>query len=186
MIRMLMLAAAFAGLAASVPAFYQSNPQAFEAALRKVAGGGSVSPSEARPIEIARAEPAREAPSGRRVRLEADGRGHFVGSFRLNGRSVEALVDTGATLVAINRSTARRIGLHLMPGDFIHEVNTANGRTRAAAAVLDQLEIGGIRVEKVEAVVLDDGALAATLIGMSFLNRLDRFEVRNGLLVMEQ
>lgn len=49
--------------------------------------------------------------TGRKVQLDADGRGHFIGDFQLNGRTVTALIDTGATVVALNRSTARRIGI---------------------------------------------------------------------------
>lgn len=188
MIRMLIYASAFAVAAASVPVAYQTNPEAFEAAIRTVArfwSGGTEEPQ----IAFVTPAPALSSPeplTGRKVRLDADGRGHFTGTFRLNGRSVDALVDTGATVVAINRSTARRVGLTLSPTDFIHEVRTANGTTRAAAAMIGEIEIGGLRARNVQAVVLDDAALAGTLVGMSFLNQLRRFEIRDGRLLMEQ
>ncbi len=83
-------------------------------------------------------------------------------------------------------STARRIGLELLPDDFRHEVETANGRTRAAFATLSSLQIGRVHLEGVEAVVLEDRALASTLIGMSFLNRLKTYKVENGALILEQ
>ncbi len=69
---------------------------------------------------------------GRSTRIAADERGHFIAKARLNGRPVDVLVDTGATLVAINESTARRIGLKLSAADFKYKVNTANGQTMAA------------------------------------------------------
>ena len=103
-----------------------------------------------------------------------------MGEFKLNGRQVKALVDTGATLVAINASTAKRIGITLSPADFKYQVDTANGTARAASAMIDNLQIGRIYVESVQALVLDDKALDGTLIGMSFLKRLGKFEVADG------
>ena len=102
------------------------------------------------------------------------------------GARVDALVDTGATLVAINVSTAKRIGINLAPADFKYQVETANGTARAASAMIDNLQIGRIYVENVQAIVLDDKALDGTLIGMSFLKRLDKFEVADGTLVLTQ
>ena len=95
-------------------------------------------------------------------------------------------MDTGATLVAMNLSTARRIGIKVMPPDFKYTVKTANGETRAAGATIDRLQIGRILVENVEAVVLDDDALEGTLIGVSFLNRLTKYQVENGALLLVQ
>jgi aspartyl protease family protein len=96
------------------------------------------------------------------------------------------MVDTGATLVAINLSTARRIGIQLTPADFKYEVRTANGKTRAASANIERLQIGRILVENVDAVVLDDKALDGALIGVSFLNRLAKYQVENGALLLVQ
>lgn len=117
---------------------------------------------------------AKNEAGGRKVRIDADARGHFLSEFKLNGRRVEAMVDTGATLVALNLSTARRLGLGIDATDFKYSVETANSSTRAATVILKSLEIGRIRAENVEAVVLDDKALSNTLIGVSFLNRLTR------------
>jgi len=185
----LILVGAFAGVAASVPVLYQSNPQAFEAMLRS-----GLNPKEAQapqqdapaPPRLASAETEPPTLLGRKVRLAADARGHFVADFRLNGRSVTALVDTGATLVAINETTARRIGIVLTPSDFTYAVNTANGKAKAAAATIDAVQIGRIYVEKVPAVVLEDSALSGTLVGMSFLKRLSKYQVQNGAMVLQQ
>ena len=96
------------------------------------------------------------------------------------------LIDTGATMVAINMSTARQIGIKLGNADFRGSAETANGRTRAAFVTINRLEIGRISVDNVEAAVLDDKALSGTLIGMTFLNRLRRYQVENGALLLEQ
>lgn len=187
LLRKLIMAGTVAGVAAAMPVLYESNPEAVEALLR----GSSEPAADTRPApKLAMARPAQEAGAeqlaGRRVRLVADGTGHFGADFKLNGRSVPGLVDTGATMVAINMSTARRIGLKIGTADFNGTVDTANGRTRAAFVVIDRLEIGRISVDGVEAVVLDDNALSGTLIGMTFMNRLRRYEVENGALMLEQ
>jgi aspartyl protease family protein len=129
---------------------------------------------------------AHAQPLGRKVIIPADRKGQFEGQFRLNDRNVKALVDTGATLVAINVTTALKAGVKLKPSDFRHEVQTANGRTMAAATILSSVEIGRIRISDVEALVLDDSALQTTLVGMSFLRRLDRFQVEDHTLLLVQ
>src|SRR5690606_14288439 len=106
--------------------------------------------------------------------------------FRLNGRSVPAMIDTGATVVALNETTARRIGLSLGRSDFTASVETANGRAAAALATIDRLEIGGIELRDVRAVVTADAVLTSTLVGMSFLSRLRRYQVEGGTMVLEQ
>lgn len=181
MLRNVILLALTAAAFAAVPALYERNPQMLDAVL----GGGAEQAGPKGAERVATAQKA-EPLLGRKVRVPADMRGHYAADFRLNGRTVEALVDTGATVVAINTSTARRIGVRLSPSDFRHEVQTANGRARAAMAVLDSVEIGRIHVEGVRALVLEDDALAGTLVGMSFLNRLSRFHVEDGELLLEQ
>ncbi|WP_421855568.1 retropepsin-like aspartic protease family protein [Oricola sp.] len=118
-------------------------------------------------------------------RLRADRRGHYVAEFKLNRHRVKAVVDTGATLIALNRSEARRAGVHVAHKDFIYPVSTANGTTRAARVIVDEVRIGSIRVRNVEAMILEDDALDIVLIGMSFLNRLRNFEFSNGVLEMK-
>ena len=138
--------------------------------------------------QVAKApQPKQEAPLyGRKARIEMDSRGHFVTTAKMNGRSVEVLVDTGATSVAINRKTARRLGINLKQSDFKYKVNTANGVTRAASVQIDRIQIGRINVRNVNAAVLDDNALKGTLLGMSFLGQLKSFEVKNRQLVLSQ
>ncbi len=124
--------------------------------------------------------------SGRKVRIKSGYGGHFITDVRMNNRSVKVLVDTGATTVAINETTARKIGIHLRPADFKYKVSTANGIARMASATISEIRIGNIRVKNVRAGVLKDSALSSTLLGMSFLNKLRRFEVHDGTLLLEQ
>ncbi|MER8979127.1 TIGR02281 family clan AA aspartic protease [Mesorhizobium sp. M0239] len=187
MLRKLLILAVFAGSSASIPIVYQSNPQLVENLLRSAVPGKQA--VEAQPdVNLASVpnKPAVPLPMGRKVVVAADERGHFSSAFKFNGRQVDGMIDTGATLVAINISTARRIGLSLNASDFSHEVNTANGTIKAAVAMIDRLQIGNITVNDVQTIVLDDRALRTNLIGMSFLNRLDKYQVENGTLLLVQ
>lgn len=170
--------------ALSIPAIIQSNPDAFERGLAK--GVDNARKVVAAERQESKAKPRVRSLSGRKVRLAMNDQGHFVTDFKLNGRRVNALVDTGATLVAINQSTARRIGLRLKPSDFKYEVRTANGNTKAASATIKTVQIGRIHIRDVQAAILSDRALDGTLIGMSFLKRLKSFKIENQALLLQQ
>lgn len=131
-------------------------------------------------------EPRQPVSSGRSLRVEADRQGHFKVEARVDGRFVDFMVDTGATLVAIRESDAAKAGVRPRPSDYTAEVSTANGKVKAARAKLDRVELGGITVFDVQAVVLPDEVLGQNLLGMSFLSRLRRYEFANGRLVLEQ
>lgn len=186
MLRKFVIFSVFAGVSASVPILYEKNPRAVYSLLNSRTSG---EPDAASAIAMVRPEPSEprtEMLTGRKVRLDSDARGHFNADFRLNGRGEDAMVDTGASVIAINQSTARRIGLRLSASDFTGAVTTANGRAKAAYVMIERVEIGRIAVRNVQAVVLEDKALSGTLIGMSFLSKLRRFQVEDGMLVMEQ
>ncbi|WP_026790681.1 retropepsin-like aspartic protease family protein [Pleomorphomonas oryzae] len=121
-----------------------------------------------------------------RAEIAADSRGHFVFTGRVNGRPLAMLADTGATLVALRASDAKAVGLIVLPGDYTAKVSTAGGVAEAARVRLQEIEVGGIRVTDVDALVLSDGQLATNLLGMSFLSRLNTFTVENGRLVLSQ
>lgn len=185
MLRKLLIFGFFAGTSASIPIIYQSNPDAFYDLVRSTVQGEQ--PVRKKVAVVAEAPKPREvAPVGRKVRVQTDHSGHFLADFKLNGRRVNAIVDTGATLVAINASTAKAIGISLTPADFKYQVSTANGNARAASVKIDSIQIGRIAIDDIQAVVLDDHALDETLVGMSFLNRLSKFVVENDSLLLVQ
>ncbi len=187
MLRKLLILGICAGSSASVPILYQSNPDAFHRLLHRAVAEAPVE-EEMAGTSVKTVTPINnpQVLLGRKVRLTVDDRGHFTADFRFNGRKIDAMVDTGATLVALNVSTARQIGLVITQDDFKYTVDTANGKARAASATIASLQIGRIVVENVQAVILDDNALDGTLIGGSFLNRLGKYQVENGALVMVQ
>jgi len=96
------------------------------------------------------------------------------------------MLDTGASLIALRARDAAALGIHPVARDFTVEVKTANGSARAAAVELGMVEVGGLTVRNVAAVVSPDAALSENLLGLSFLSRLRRFEYSNGKIVLEQ
>ena len=157
-----------------------------EALMVRLSSSGEQTVAVERPAELAKQATRSSGINGRKVEIKADPRGHYLAEFKINGRPVTALVDTGATSVSMNLSTARRIGIRLSRSDLKGRVNTANGKARAAAVDLDRVDIGRISVEDVPALVLEDDSLDVVLIGMTFLSRLKRFEVREGNLLLAQ
>ena len=127
------------------------------------------------------------APSGgRNISISPDGRGHFQAEGRIDGQRIQFMVDTGASVVALNERSAARLGLYPSPGDYKATVTTANGTIKAARTRLAMLDIGGLVVRDVDAMVLPDEALWENLLGLSFLSKLKRYEYANGRLVLEQ
>jgi len=124
--------------------------------------------------------------SYRTVTVRPDRRGHFQVDARVDGRRMGFMVDTGASVIALRASDAAMLGIHPARREFTARVNTANGTLRAAPTRLSMVEVGGLIVRDVPALVMPDKALSENLLGLSFLRRLRRFEYSNGKLVLEQ
>jgi len=108
----------------------------------------------------------------RTVVLEADHRGHFLVTASINGRSIDMIADTGASALALKASDAKRIGIEPRTLTYDIPVQTANGKVMVAGVVLDRVEVSGISLDNVRAMVASDDALSSSLLGMSFLGRL--------------
>ena len=89
-------------------------------------------------------------------------------------------------MVAVNESSASRFGVYPSRGDFTANVTTANGTIKGARTRLSMVDVGGLVVRDVDALVLPDEALSENLLGLSFLSRLRRFEYSNGQMVLQQ
>lgn len=87
-------------------------------------------------------------------------------------------------MVALTYEDAERAGLRLKPSDFTASVSTANGTAAVAPVTLDRVSIGRITVRDVRAAVCERGRLEKTLLGMSFLSRLDRVDISAGRLTL--
>jgi len=131
-------------------------------------------------------QPTQVSAGQHRMELTSGRDGHFRADARVNGRNIAFIVDTGASLVVLRESDAAQVGLHPMPVDYTAVVSTANGRTKAAPAKLERIEIGDITVFDVPALVMPDEALSQNLLGVTFLSRLRRYEVADGRMLLEQ
>ena len=109
--------------------------------------------------------------------------GHFWAEAEVDGRWIHCLIDTGASYVALTREDAERLGLSASTLNYDTPVVTANGKTRAARVQLDYVAVAGAKVEQVPALVIADG-LSSSLLGMSYLGRLSRFEATPTSLVL--
>ena len=122
----------------------------------------------------------------RSLSIPPDARGHFRTDGRIDGQRLDFMVDTGASVVALNEKSAAQFGLRPLPSQYNATVNTANGTLKAARTRIAMIELGGLVVRDVDAMVLPDEALSENLLGMSFLSKLKRYEYANGKLVLEQ
>ena len=124
--------------------------------------------------------------SGQRiVSIGRDHRGHFKAHGRVDGRQVSFMVDTGASVIALTEREADRLGIRPSRGAFTSSVQTANGVVRAAPVTLNSVDIGGLVVRDVRALVVPGRGLSENLLGLSYLTRLKRFEYANNKLVLE-
>ena len=117
--------------------------------------------------------------------LKAGSMGHYTARATINKADIEVMVDTGASVVALSYEDAQKAGLRPNTLDFKIAVSTANGTVMAARATLDRVEIDTVRVDNVDALVLPEGALNGTLLGMSFLSKLSGFRSENGILTLK-
>jgi aspartyl protease family protein len=117
--------------------------------------------------------------------LKAGNGGHYVVDARINGSGIKVIVDTGATAVALSYEDAERVGLKPKTLEYSVPVATANGVSKGAPVTIRKIEIDGVRVSDVEGIVLQQGALNGTLLGMSFLSKLRSFSVEDGVLTLK-
>lgn len=110
--------------------------------------------------------------------------GDFIVSGEVNGRTARFIFDTGASTIVLTAEAARRIGLDPGRLDYSEMVMTANGRTLAAAVLLDSVAVGGIVEHRVSALVARPGTLFENLLGRTFLDRLASYEVRGNRLYL--
>jgi aspartyl protease family protein len=110
--------------------------------------------------------------------------GDFQVAAQVNGTRVAMALDTGASAVVLTHEAAKSAGMPLEMLNYTVQVDTANGRARAASVTLDRLAVGGIIERSVPALIAQPGQLRTSLLGMSFLNRLESWEVRGDKLMM--
>ena len=117
-------------------------------------------------------ESAAQTGSRQSVTLAPDARGHFIADGQVNGAHVRFLVDTGATMVSLPSSEARRLGIDYQRGQKGFS-NTANGLAPVYRVMLDSVTLGDVTLFNVEGLVHEASGLDVALLGMSFLSRME-------------
>ena len=145
------------------------------------------------PRQIARAESAvsstfsellRPSPAVRSVQISRGQGGEFALQAKINGVVAPMVIDTGATSVVLTYETAKAAGLPLEVLEYDVDLETASGHTKAARLTLDRLAIGKLVERSVPALVVPHGQMKTNLLGMSFLDRLESWEVRPDSLML--
>ena len=123
-------------------------------------------------VGLGHARMATSEPTVESTVLTADVQGHFYTDGQVNGRSVRFVVDTGATLISLPASEARRLSIDYQKGKKAL-LRTANGNVSGYLIKLDTVSLGSVTIYGVDAVVIEGSGLASALLGMSFLNRMN-------------
>ena len=122
------------------------------------------------------------ASSNGEVRLERESNGHFYADVQINGSTVHALVDTGATGIALSREDARSAGVATSIGMPNVIGDGADGDVHGEVVMLDRVTLGDTTAEHMPAMVLDSGDM--TLLGQEFLRKFDSVEIHGDTMVL--
>lgn len=123
----------------------------------------------------------------RSVTLKRAPDSHFYAEARMNGQPIKVMVDSGASMVALRRVDAQKMGINVDSLPIKGEARTAGGVVPMRVLTLREVDVGGIRLENVAAAIVDlppDQDMPATLLGQSYLSRLASMEVRGDEMVM--
>jgi len=151
-----------------------------------VVGGGfgfldGTKPGAKQPI-ASKASP-RASSGGYEMSIPAGANGHFVVNAFANGRAVKFLVDTGASGILLSEEDAKRVGIQ--PNSLTYDVGvqTANGAIQVARTTVREIRIGDLTVNNME-VWITRAPMSISLLGMTFLRRLDSYEARADQLIL--
>ncbi len=121
--------------------------------------------------------------SGEAIELIRRRDGHYYATLEADGEPVFFLVDTGASGVVLATQDARKIGIDVDNLPFLGYATTANGEVRTASVILETLSMGPHVMEQFQAYV-NEGALDTSLLGMDFLSKFDRIEIRDSRMIL--
>lgn len=110
--------------------------------------------------------------------------GHFQAQVEVDGQTLNMMIDTGASTVALSYQDAERIGIDVGSLQFMQPVRTANGVAMAAPVTLPEISVGGITRSNVRAGVLERGKLAESLLGMSYLGSLSSVQMTGDQIIL--
>jgi len=134
----------------------------------------------------ANAIPAQTTSHGAVVAVVRTSEGELSINAEINGAAVTMAFDAHASLVMLTHDDAKAAGLPIELLRYTVDVETASGRARAAPVTLARMGIGGVVEQSVDALVAQPGRLKSSVLGMSFLDRLQHWEVRGDKLLLRQ
>ena len=144
--------------------------------LSLVLPGRSVVPTSAPGRVTTPSEPARD------TELQREANGHFYVYAKVNGQLVRFVVDTGATIVALNREDAERVGIDVNPANFQVVGEGASGLVRGQNIKIGSIEVDGKLVNDVDGVVLADSSMS--LLGQTYLSRLTEVKMSGEYMIL--
>lgn len=159
----------FAAMASRLPSRH-SSPSA-QVVVVNVAGAQGQRPS-----------PASQSESDGAVELERNDDGHFYADVQINGADVHALVDTGASGIALSRDDARKAGIATSIGMNDVIGRGADGDVRGEVVTIDRISLGSASAEHMNAIVLNSGE--QSLLGQQFLAKFNSVEIRGDTMVL--
>ena len=160
-------------------------PKVLTSAIKETPQASAAQKSAGKARQRAALARARRNAGSDEIEIRSAANGHFYLDAEIDGREIAVMVDTGASIVALRESDAKRAGIRVHGDDFNLPLSTANGTTYGAAVTLRSVAVDNIVIRNVRAVVVPDEQLFISLLGTSFLNRLRRFEVSGDTLVFE-
>lgn len=131
---------------------------------------------------VARVKQASAEVSGPWTTLRREENGHFYARAQVNGQSVDFMVDTGASGIALTEADARRLGIPLDPNNYFEVGTGASGPVYGQPVILDRVSLDGKTVERVQGAVLE--GLEISLLGQSFLSRMGKIEITRDQMVI--
>jgi aspartyl protease family protein len=139
-------------------------------------------PTDAAPVEKKLMPLGQSVMVTNSLTLRAQPNGHVYVTATVNNVPIQFVVDTGATWVSLSRSDALRAGVAANLS-YTRPMMTANGIAKAAMVTLGGVRIGQLEVDGVEATVMPED-IGISLLGQSFLKRLEGYEMRGNVLIL--
>ncbi len=128
----------------------------------------------------------RSSSSDRSAILTREDNGHYWTYAEIDGVPIKFLADTGASVVALTWRDASLLRLKPETRDFKWLIRTANGETLGASVMIDHIRIGKVEIENVEAMIMQEGLMDTSLLGISFLEKLDSYEFNGERMLIRQ